>query len=454
MNITRTDKDELNAVISLKISAKDYEPRVNEELKEYSKKAQIKGFRPGKAPMGLIKKMVGNQIVMQELDKFVSESLSKYLIEEKLDILGQPLPSDEQQPVDILNETEHEFLFDLGLAPKIELTIDKKTSIPFYNIKIEDKLINDEIDKHKNQFAKAEKKDTIEGTSYVKGNAIQLDKDGNVVQDGIFAEDTMIATDIIKDEKEKKKFIGAKIDDAVTFDIKKAFPNNTEIAGILKIEKENVDATDPYFQFVISEITNYIPADLNQELFDKVFANENVKSEEEYREKIKSNIEKVYADESEYRFGVDAKEKLLFKFKVKLPEVFLKKWLKATDKEGKLTDEILEKEYPLFEKDTQWQLTKGAIAKEQDFKITEEELRQESRKFTEAQFLQYGLPLNSMSEEQMASFIDKNLEKEEDRNRFAERAVENKVVNYIKENVKLSKKAISLDDFKKLYEQN
>jgi len=453
MNITRTEKDELNSVISLKISAKDYEPKVNEELKEYGKKAQIKGFRPGKAPMGLIKKMVGNQIIMQEVDKLVSESLSKFLIDEKLDILGQPLPSDEQQPVDIINETEHEFLFDVGLTPKIDLTIDKRTSIPYYKIKIDDKLINDEIERHRNQFAKAEKKDTVEGTSYVKGNVIQLDKDGNVLQDGIFSEDTMIATDIIKDENEKKKFIGAKIDDAITFDIKKAFPNNTEIAGILKIEKEKVDEIEPHFQFVISEITNYIPAEINQELFDKVFANEKIKSEEEYKEKIKANIEKVYIDESEYRFGIDAKEKLLSKSDVKLPDEFMKKWLKATDKEGKLTDEILEKEYPLFENDTIWQLIKGDISKNQEFKITEEELRQESRKFTEAQFMQYGLPLNSMSEEQMASFIDKNLEKEEDRNRFAERAVENKVINYIKENAKLEEKAISLDDFKKLYEQ-
>ncbi|MCF6366256.1 MAG: trigger factor [Bacteroidales bacterium] len=453
MNITRTEKDELNSVISLKINVEDYEPKVNSELKEYRKKAQIKGFRPGKAPIGLIKKMVGNQIVMQEVDKLVSESLTKYLIDEKLDILGQPLPSDKQQPVDIINETEHEFLFDVGLAPKIDLTIDKKTSIPYYKIKIDDKLINDEIERHRNQFAKAEKKDTIEGTSYVKGNVIQTDKEGKVIQDGIFSEDTMIATDIIKDEKEKKKFIGAKIDDTVTFDIKKAFPNNTEIAGILKIDKEKVDEIESHFQFVISEITNYVPAEINQELFDKVFANEKIKTEEEYKEKIKANIEKVYKDESEYRLGVDAKEKLLSKSDVKLPEEFMKKWLKATDKEGKLTDEILEKEYPLFEKDTIWQLIKSSISKNQEFKVTEEELRQESRKFTEAQFMQYGLPLNSMSEEQMASFIDKNLEKAEDRNRFAERAVENKVINYIKENAKLEEKAISLDDFKKLYEQ-
>jgi len=453
MNITRTDKDELNAVISLKITNEDYDPKVEKELKAYRKTAQIKGFRPGTAPMGLIKKMVGNQMIMQELDKLVSESLTKYLVDEKLEILGQPLPSDEQQPVDIINDTEHEFLFDLGLAPKIDIKIDNKISIPYYKIKVDDKLVNDEIDRHKNQFAKAEKSETIQDNSYVKGNVIQIDKDGKTVEGGIFSEDTMVATDVIKDKKEKKKFVGAKIDDAINFDIKKAFPNDTEIAGILKIEKEAVADIDPNFQFVVSEITTYTPAEINQELFDKAFGEGTVKNEEEYKEKIKSNVAKVYTDESEYRFAVDAKEVLISKADAKLPETFLKKWLKATDREGKITDEILVNEYPLFEKDTQWQLIKGSIAKEQDYKITEEELRAESRKFTEAQFVQYGLPLGSLPEEQMAEFIDKNLEKEEDRNRFAERAIETKIISYIKENVKIEEKEISIDDLKKLYEK-
>lgn len=454
MNITRTDKDELNAVISLEITNEDYDPKVEKELKAYKKTAQIKGFRPGTAPMGLIKKMVGNQILMQELDKLVSESLTNYLVEEKLDILGQPLPSDEQKPIDIENETKHEFLFDLGLAPKINITIDNKISIPYYKIKVEDKLIDDEITKHKNQFAKAEKTETIEANSYVTGNVIQIDEKGNTVEGGIFSEETMIATDIIKDEAEKKKFIGSKIDDTISFDIKKAFPNDTEIAGILKIEKDAVATITPHFNFIVSEITTYTPAEINQELFDKVFGEGTVKNDEEYRVKIKENIAKVYVDESEYRFAVDTKEKLVTEANISLPDTFLKKWLKATDREGKITEEVLEKEYPLFENDTKWQLVRSKIAKDQDFKVTEEELRNESRKFTEAQFIQYGLPLSALPEEQMAGFIDKNLEKEEDRNRFAERAIETKIMSFIKDNVKLVEKEISIDELKELYEKN
>ncbi|MCF6184823.1 MAG: trigger factor, partial [Bacteroidales bacterium] len=443
MEITKTNKDELNAVISLKISAEDYAPAVEKELKSYQKTAQIKGFRPGKAPMGLIKKLAGNQIVMQELDKMVSDKLTQYLIDEKLDILGQPLPSDDQQPVDIINEKEHEFLFDIGLAPEINFEINEKIQIPYYKIKIDDALIDEEIKRHQNQFATAEQSEKVEANSYLKGNVTQTDKTGKPVEEGIFSEDTLIAVDVIKDEKEKEKFLGAKLNDVVVFDIKKAFPNNTEIAGILKIDSAEVDALEPDFNFLISEITSYTPAKINQELFDKVYGKDTVKNEEEYREKIKENIAKVYADESKYRFAVDAKEILTETAAVKLPDEFLKKWLKVTDREGKLNDEILEKEYPVFSKDTQWQLLKGEIAKTEDIKISEEEIREESKRFTEAQFIQYGLPLSSISDEHMQSFIDKNLEKQEDRNKFAEKAMENKVFDSVKEKVKIQEKEIS-----------
>jgi len=453
MEITKTNKDDLIAQISLKISNEDYAPAVEKELKAYQKTAQIKGFRPGKAPMGLIKKLVGNQIIMQELDKMVSDKLTKYLIDEKLDILGQPLPSDEQRPVDIENEKEHEFLFDIGLAPNLDFVVDENIKVPYYKIKIDDKIIDDEIKRHQNQFAKAEQTEIVEDNSYLKGNVTQTDKNGKTVENGIFSEDTMIAVDVIKDEKEKAKFIGAKLNDVVDFDIKKAFPNNTEIAGILKIDSSEVDKIEPNFNFLINEITTYTPAEINQELFDKIYGEGTVKSEEEYKAKIKENIEKIYIDESEYRFAVDVKDILSEKISIQLPDEFLKKWLKVTDREGKINDEILEKEYPVFSKDTEWHLIKNKIAKEDEFKVSEDEIREESLRFTEAQFMQYGLPLGSISDEQMQTFIDKNLEKDEDRNKFAEKVIEKKVIKSVKEKVKLQEKEISLDDFKKLYEQ-
>ncbi len=452
MEIIKTNTDELTAQIALKISVEDYMPAVDKELKTYRKKAQIKGFRPGKAPIGLIKKMVGNQIIMQELDKMVSEKLSSYLVDEKLNILGQPLPSNDQKPVDILNDKEHEFLFDVGLAPELKFEVNDSFKVPYYSIKIEDKIIEDEIKRYQNQFATAGSSEEVQENSYLKGTVTQTDKDGNVIEDGISSEDTLIAIDIIKDKDEKAKFVGAKLNSIIDFDIKKAYPNNTEIAGILKISSEEVENTAPYFNFLIKEITSYTPAEIDQELFDKVYGEGSVKSEDEFKAKIKEDIEKIYDKEAEYRFTFDVKDEFVNKLSPNLPDEFLKKWLKATDRKEKINDEVLAKEYPAFSKDTQWQLIKAEISKEQDFEVSEDDLREEAKQFTEAQFLQYGLPIGSMSDEQMKTFIDKNLESEESRNRFAERVIEKKAVQFIKEKIKIEEKEISLDDFKKLYE--
>jgi trigger factor len=452
MNISKTHKDELNALITLKISPEDYSAAVEKELNNYRKKVQIKGFRPGKAPIPLVKRMVGNHILTQEVDKLVSDTLTKFLEDEKLHLLGQPIPSEDQKPVDLENETEHEFLFDIGLAPKLDLSIDHKISIPYYIIKIDKDIIDQEIDRHRKQYAKTQIGDSIEENSYVRGNILQIDKKGNPVENGLSVENTLISVDVMKDEKEKSKFIGKKLNDVIDFDIKKTFPNNLEIAGILKIEKTSIDDLEPHFRFTPTEITIYTPTEINQEFFDKLYGEGVVSSVEEYREKISKEFEKFYETESEYRFSIDGREKLLSTIKVPLPSEFLKRWLKISDRDGKITDEVLENEFPDFVKDTQWQLIKGGIVEKNDFRISEEEIRSEARSFTETQLIQYGLPLSAISEDHMNSFVQKNLEKEQDKRRFAERVIEKKVFNFLKENIKLSQKILSFDDFKKLYE--
>ena len=451
MNIVKENKDELNAVLKITVSEEDYEPRIVEELKKQRKKAQIKGFRPGKVPLGLIRKMLGSSIKMQEIDKIISEELSKYMMEEKTKILGQPLPSDEQKAVDIENNKEYEFIFDIGLTPEFELKPDE-ISTPYYIIKIEDDVVKKEIERYQNQFAKTEVSDVTKDKSYLKGDIKQIDENGDVIEGGIAAEETMLAIDIIKDDEIKEKFVGVNINDKVNFDIKKAFPNDTEIAGILKIDKDKLTDIQPNFQYEIKEITTYTPAELNQEFFDKVYGKDTVKSEEEFTEKIKEGIRNIYKNESDYRFNIDVKKKILEKVDISLPDEFLKKWLKATDKEGKYTPEILEKEYPEIAKEFKWQLIKEKITEEQNIEVTEEDIRNESRKFTEAQFAQYGIPLTQLGEDGLNSFIDKNLEKEEDRNRFAQQSAETKVFDYLRGAVKLENKELAVDELKKLYD--
>lgn len=453
MNITKEIKDELNFTLKLNITAEDYEPKVKKALNNYRKKAQIKGFRPGNAPVALIKKMAGPSILMQEIDSLVSESLSKYLVDEKLNILGQPLPSDKQQQIDPENQTEFDFFFDIAIAPEFELSIDKRTKIPYYTINVEQKIIDQEVERYQNQFGKAGINDSVSEKSYLKVNINQLDIEGKHAENGISVENSMIAVDIIKNEQEKAKLLGKKNGETIEIDLVKAFPNETELSSMLNIEKERISEIVTPFALTINEITTFAPAELNQELFDKAFGKDNVKTEEEFKNKIKESIDDIYARESEFRFAIDSKEKIVSKLKLPLPQGFLKRWIMATNSDKNLSLEQLETEYPMFEKDLQWQLVKNKIAEEQKFEISTEEVRQESKKFTEAQFAQYGLPLGSLSDEQMAAFVDKNLEREEDRTRFAERVIENKVVNYLKENVKLEETIIDLEDFKKLYEK-
>ena len=454
MDITKENIDDLNAVIKLQINDKDYEPRINEVLKDYRKKASIKGFRQGKVPMGIIKKMYGTAVLAEEVDKLVSESLSKYLTDEKLNILGQPLPSKNQKTIELETEKEFEFLFDIALAPEFELALNKKNKIPFYTIKVDDKLIEKQIENYKNQYGKSEQGDAVTEKSYIKADLEQLDENNNVIEDGVKSEDTYIALDLMKDDSIKTKFIGAIVNQVVEFDVKKAYPNDTEVAGMLKIEKEAVADLNPNFQVSIKEINNFYPAEVNQELFDKVFGKDEVKAEEEFKAKIKADIEKIYAQDSVSRFGIDSKEKLVQKLNLPLPDDFLKRWLIATDKEKKMTDEIMEKEYPLFVKDLQWQLIKEKIGTAQEIKVDEAEAIEQSKKDTIAQFQQYGLPLGQLTDEQLNSFAEKNLERDEDRRRVYEKVYEEKIVEHIKEAVKLDEKELTVDEFKKLYENN
>ncbi len=453
MNITKESIDQLTYTLTLTINEEDYELKVNTALNDYRKKAQIKGFRSGKAPMGMIKKMAGSSLLMQEIDKIVSESLSNYILEEKLNLLGQPLPSDKQTPIDPENQKEFQLFFDIAVAPEFELELNKKTKIPYYNITVDDKMVKEEIERYSEQLGSAQKTEFVDENSYVKANVQQLDVEGKIAEEGISAEGIMLAVDLIKDENEKVKIIGKKVNEPFELDIKKAYPNNTEIASMLNIDKDKVDEIITPFQISIIEITSYKQAEIDKTLFDKVLGTDVVNTEEEFNEKIKSNLEEIYKQEAEFRFAIDAKEKIQSKLNLQLPDAFLKKWLKTSNDNGKLDDETLENEYPDFAKDLQWQMVKNKISDEQKFEISIDEIRAESRKFTEAQFAQYGIPLSQLSEEQMSNFIDKNLEREQDRSRIAEKVIENKVVAFIKEAVKLDETIIDFEDFKKLYDK-
>jgi trigger factor len=449
MNITKTNIDDLNAVIKLQIVKEDYESRVNDILKNYRKKANINGFRAGKVPMGVIKKMYGTPVLADEINKILSEELMKYIRENELNIMGEPLPNEtDQKAINWEKDTEFEFSFDIGLSPEYTLNLSKKDKIKFHKIIVDEKMIENGVEMHTRRFGSNNPAEKVEEKELLKGNFAQVDADGNLVEDGIVSENVAMSLEYMKDEDAKKKFIGAKKDDAVVFNPTKAFENKSDIASMLNISKEEVETLDSDFQFTISEITNFVNAELNQELFDKVFGEGTVSSEEEFKAKIKEDIEKQLENDSDYKFLIDAKAKLVKKSKIELPETFLKRWIVATNKE--MTTEQVETDFANYSDEFKWQLIKTKLVQENDLKVSQEEVIEFAKKQALMQFQQYGMM--DVPEEYLENYAKQMMENQDEQRKIYERKADDKVVEFLKEKVKLEEVEMTTEEFNKLFE--
>ena len=449
MNITRQNIDDLNAVLKVEISKNDYEEKVETVLKDYRKKANIKGFRPGMVPIGLVKKMYGKAVQGDEINKLVTESIQKYLSDEKVEILGDPLPKpDENDEIDFDTQENFTFSFELGLAPSFELTLSKKNKVNFYEIIIDEKMKNDYLTNYTRRFGELRQAETVEEKDIVKGRIEAIDDAGSPIENGLSAEETSMGVDIIKDDEIKKQFLGKGINEIVDFDIKKAFPNDNEVAGILKRKKEEVENISGNFRFTVNEISRFHAAELGKELFDKIYGEGIVNSEEEFMKKLEEEIGGNLKRESDYKLMLDIKALAIEKNQFGLPEEFLKKWLLRVNENT--TQEQIDKEFDQFSKDLKWQLIRNKVARANELKITEEELLKEAENITRYQFHQYGLYY--VTDDQITSYAKETLKKEEDAKRIADKILEEKVLEIMKEQVKIENKSISADDFNKLFE--
>ncbi len=449
MNISREDKDALNAVLKLKIEKGDYEKKVNDGLKDYRKKVKLDGFRPGMVPFGLVKKLYYKPLLVEEVNKLISESMSKFIVEEKLRILGDPLPSeDENDEIDWDTQTDFEFTFDLGLAPEMDIKLTKRDKIPYYTISVDEKMLNSYIENYTRRFGEHKLMEKVEtGEEVLTGEIVQiLSKDAD--QDSFTQEKANFSLGVIKDEGIKTKFIGAKLEDHIQFDLKKAFPNEVELSGILHIDKEKLAELDGEFDFSIKEISLFKNAEVNQDLFDKAFGKDTIKSEDEFKAKVEAEIQANLERESEMRFGVDAKEKLVKKLKIELPVEFLKKWLVKTN-EGKFTEEEIDKDFDHFRSDLEWQLIKDELINTQNIKVSEEEIMASAREVTLMQLLQYGL--SNLPADQLDHYAKELVGREDERKKLTDKLYEDKIVAYIKNAVKVDDKKVSADEFDKLF---
>ena len=449
MNISRENIDDLNAVLKVKIEKNDYEEKVDNVLKDYRKKANIKGFRPGMVPFGLIKKMYGKTVRIDEINKIVTENIQKYLTDEKLEILGDPLPKrDEQEIIDFDIQEEFTFSFELGLAPAVDLKLSKKNKVNFYEIDADEKMKNDFVGNYTRRFGEFRKADVSEDKDILKGKIEAIDDGGNIIPEGISAENVTLAIDVIKDKKIKKEFIAKNNNDTIDFDIKKAFPNDNEIAGLLKKKKEEIENIKGNFRFTVTEITRFHPAEIGTELFNRIYGEGIVNTEEEFMKKVEEEISASLRRESEFKIMQDIKKLAIEKTDFNLPEEFLKKWLLKVNE--KTTQEQIDKEFDNFKHDLKWQLIRNKVAKDNGVKINEEELLKEAENVTRYKFQQYGLFY--ATEEQITNYAKETLKREDDAKRIADKILEDKVIGIIKELVKIENKNVSADEFNKLFE--
>ncbi|MBN2778810.1 MAG: trigger factor [Bacteroidales bacterium] len=447
MEVVKNQIDELNATLTVHVTKDDIAENVEKSIKEFRRKANVPGFRPGHVPAGLVKKMYGNAIIAEELNKIVSSSLSEYLVVEKLNVLGDPLPSEKQEQVDFATQDKFEFVFDIGLSPEFEVKLTKRDKVNKYLIKVDDEMIAKYIESYQQRFGSFQNAKKSSEESMLKVDLVQLDDKSEILTDGVAVEDASISIKIIKDEEIKKQFVGVEEGTIIDFDLKKAFPNDAEISSLLNIEKEKVEELGAQFRATVNEVKEFAKAEVNQSLFDNVFGDNAVKDEKEFKARIIEDIRASFSRETKFKMMLDIREKLAEKLEISLPEDFLKRWIIATNKE--VTAEQIEEEFPRFITDLKWTLIKSKIAKENELKVSEEELKSAAKQQLLAQFSQYGM--SYIPDEYLDKYAIEMLQKESEANKLYEQEIEDKVVDFVAEAIKTEEKEVTIEEFNELF---
>ncbi|RFZ94985.1 trigger factor [Mucilaginibacter conchicola] len=447
MNISQEKKDALNATLTISLSPADYQPQVDKAIKEQAKKAQLPGFRKGMVPAGHIKKMYGKSILVDEINTLLSDKLNKYIEDEKLEVLGQPLPKlDDEKEYNWDFNDEFEFVYELGLAPEFAVDFSSKDKLTQYVIKVDAETLASREKNIRRAYGKMTNPDVSADDDVLYSVLTQLSPDGSVFEGGI-SNTTSVRLDQIKNEEVKKSLIGLKKDDVVTFDIQKAFDNDAaKVAGLLKIEEDEAAELKSNFQLTVKNVNRLEEADLNQEFFDKLFGEGVVTTEEGFREKITEELETMMQQDSERKLQNDIYNLTLDKVQFELPDEFLKRWLKATNE--KLSDEELEGGYADFAKNLKWTLIANKIVVDNKIDIKYDEVFAYAKQSLNNQFRMYSQ--QSLTEEQLAQYTVQYLQNKENANKIFEEVKAVRVFDYIKGVITLDKKEILFTDFNKL----
>lgn len=449
MNISLEKNGNVSAVITIKMEKADYEEKVNKAIKEMSRKAQMPGFRPGKVPVGLVRKMYGTQAKAEQVDKLLNEGLFNYIKDNKVNMLGEPLNSEQQKPQDIEVQDDFEFVFDIALAPEFKVELTKDDTVDYYDIEVSDEQVDNQVKQIAQQGGHPEEAESYEERDILRGLLAELGADGLPKEGGLQVEKVSLMPTYFKNDDQKKLFEGAKKNDVITFCPSKAYEgSDAEIASLLKVDKSKVGEYAGEFSFQVEEISRFVPATLNQEFFDQVFGKDAVKSEDEFRAKVKDNIAAQYAADSDFKFLLDARACAEAKVgELEFPDELLKKIMKANNKDKE--ESFVEENYAKSIEELKWHLIKEQLVAANDIKIDDKDVKAAAIQATRFQFAQYGM--NNIPEEYLEQYASEMLKKKEQVNALVERSIDTKLTAALKEVVTLNRKPISLEDFGKMF---
>lgn len=448
MKISFENPDKVNGLLTLTVEEADYKENVEKTLKNYRKKANVPGFRPGMVPMGMIKRKFGTTAKVDEINKLLGEQIYKYVKDNNIQMLGEPLPSDKQEPVDMEKEAPYTFMFDIAVAPEFKAELTGDDTIDYYTITVDDKIIDQQIDVFASRAGHYDKVEDYQANDMLKGDIRELDENGNTKEGGITVEGAVLMPEYIKVEDQKKLFDGAKLGDIITFNPKKAYPeSDIEVSSLLKMKKEEVADLTADFSYQITEISRYVKAEVNQELFDQVYGKDVIKDEKDFREKIAEGLKAQFAVDSDFKFIQDVRKYLVDKVgALTYPDALLKRIMLNNNKDK--GEEFVEKNYEQSIKELTWHLIKEQLVKANGIKIEDADIEETAKEAAKAQFAQYGM--NNIPEEYIENYAKDMLKKREYIDSFVDRSIDRKLTEILKNVVKLENKTATLEEFNKM----
>ncbi|MCO5268093.1 MAG: trigger factor [Brumimicrobium sp.] len=446
MKVVKENIDDLNALLTVTVEKKDYQEKVDKALNDYRKKANIPGFRKGMVPMGMIKKQYGKSLLADELNRLVGESLYKYIEDEKLDILGNPLPkNDIEVKGDFDNPDNFEFVYEIGMAPKLDIKLTAKNKYPYTKVKVDKKLIDQQIEDLTRRYGKLVSSETVGEKDMIMGQFVELTDKGEIKEGGVMNNSTVTMEFI--DKKAQKELLGKKVGDKIVIDPMLMARDNHDAHHMLNIPESDIPNISKKFQFTINEVKVMQPAEMNQDLFDKLFGKDQITSEKDLRDKLKEDLTKMFEKDSERILVRRISADLLKKTDVQLPNEFLKRWIIASQ-ETPITMEEVNSDYENYTRSLKWQLIQNNIFKANEIKIGHEEAIHYTKGLLANQYAQYGMPIPE--DKELAHSAHHVLENQKEAQQIYDMIGEDKLINFFKETVKLDENEVDYEEFVKI----